>query len=173
MGHGLPLSDNFDSEEPGIQWYFNNEKANNFTFGNKQLKMKAFGDSFKTASEIYNYAPNISFEVTVKINGASKNAISGLRLGNEGIATDGENVFFGEGPDWRVKQSIYKLKNKKVVWLKIKNMQKDLSLFYSEDGTNWIKFDCSLRAHDSFKYGLFSYGSSQVIFEEFKYQGLE
>lgn len=173
VGHGLPLSDNFENENPSIQWYYDNSKVSNFIFGNGQLEMKASGDSFKTASEIYNYAPNISFEVIVKVNGASKNTISGIRLGNEGIATDGEQVFLAEGPDWRVNQSIYSLKNKKGVWLKIKNMQKDLSLFYSEDGENWIKFDCSLRAHDSYKYSLFSYGKGEVIFKNFNYLGLE
>lgn len=171
-GHGLALSDNFETNEPGIQWYYDNAKRANFKFANKQLQMKASGDSYKTASEIYNYAPNKSFEVIVKLSGASKKAISGLRLGNEGIATDGATVFFAEGPDWRLKQSIYTLKNKNAVWLKIKNSQKDISLFYSEDGTNWTKFDCSVRAHDSYKYSLFSYGTGDVQFETFRYQGL-
>ena len=52
-------------------------------------------------------------------------------------------------------------------------MHKDLNLFYSEDGENRIKFDCSLRAHHSYKYSLFSYGKGEVIFKNFNYLGLE
>jgi xylan 1,4-beta-xylosidase len=170
--HGLPLSDNFGAEALGIQWYYDNAKKGNFISGKGQLIIKASGENFRSASEMYNFAPNDSYEITVKIQATSKKTFAGIRMGYEGIVTDGETVFLAEGPDWRLRQSVYTLINKKSVWLKIKNNRKDLSMFYSEDGTNWTKFDCSLRSHDSYKYSLFSYGTGQAVFESFRYQGL-
>ncbi|QBN20504.1 family 43 glycosylhydrolase [Flavobacterium nackdongense] len=171
-GHGLALSDNFDTETLGMQWYYDNAKKENFISGNGKLIMKASGESFRSASEIYNFAPNDSYEIIVKIQSASKKTLAGLRMGYEGIVTDGETVSIAEGPDWRLRQSVYKLKNKKAVWLKIKNSRKDVSMFYSEDGANWTKFDCSVRSHESYKYSLFSYGTGEAVFETFKYKGL-
>ena len=173
VGHGMPLSDNFEGQEPAWQWYFANEKANLLDFGKGRLQMTASGDDHREGTEVYNYAANKSYEIQVKVEQAGQDRVAGLRMGYDGIATDGRSVFFTEGPAWRTRRSIYPVDNTDGLWLKIKNYRKDLSFYYSIDGENWTKFSHSLRSHRSYRYSLVSAGSGAVDFKHFTYKGLE
>jgi len=135
--------------------------------------MTASGEKLREGTEVYAYAPNRSYEITVKLEGVSDRNVSGIRMGKDGIVTDGKNVFFSEAPAWRARHSVYPINYQGVIWLKIVNFRKDLSFYYSLDGENWQKFSDSIRSHDSYRYSLFATGEGKVNFKEFKYQGLE
>ena len=173
VAHGLILSDDFSSNEPGMQWTFDNSKAKQLKFGNGKLVITASGEKHREAMSISQYAVNKSFIVQVKITNANQENLSGLKLGHEGIATDGENVFFTEAPAWRHKHSVYPIEKNKPLWLKIVNYRKNISFFYSNDAINWKKFVDSSRNSNSYNISLFAAGKGDITFEEFTYTGLE
>lgn len=173
LGHGMPISDNFESDIPGPQWYFDNAKKNLIEVGDGRLTLSASGSEHRQGTEVYSYAPNKSFEVSVKIENPSEENISGLRLGYDGLATDGKNIFFTEGPNWRTRRSVFPLEKEKPVWIRLKNFRKDISFYYSQDGQNWKKFSDSIRSHDSYRFSIFSAGEGKVAFRAFVYKGLE
>ncbi len=166
--HGMPLSDPFSAGKIGLQW-----NGDATTFENLNVTT----DGLKTVEnrdwEIWQYAVNKSFEVSVKLMGVSAGGKAGIKLGTTGICTDGENVRFADGPPWRLHQNMYPITPGKAVWLKIRNLKKDLSFYLSRDRESWEKFNSSVRSDDSYKIILFSTGDSPVIFKDFKYQGVE
>lgn len=172
VGHGLPLSDNFSSKNLNPQWSYNDAIKDQLEFGDGFLKMKATGIDSKIATSVSASAPNKSYEISVKLEGLTNGNVAGIRIGDEGILTDGKNVFFADAPTWRQRHSIYPI-NSKTIWLKIINFRKDISFYYSIDGITWKKFDDSLRINASYNYSLFSDAKGKVVFSDFKYQGLE
>lgn len=172
IGHGMPLSDDFASDQPGAQWYFATGQSKRLDFGRGALRMTASGDSARTSTNISAYAPNRSYEISVQVSGLSDEHIAGLLVGDEGIVSDGKNVFFNDAPNWRHAHSVYPV-NTDSLWLKIANRQKDISFYYSKDGKKWTQFADAIRSHNSYRYTLFAYGSGQVTFKLFRYQGLE
>lgn len=166
--HGMPLSDPFSANNIGLQWNGDAhvfEKLNVTTDG---LKVRENG-----SWELWQYAVNKSFEVSIKLTGVSSGEKSGIKVGATGICFDGQNVSFVAGPPWRLNQNIYPVNPEKAVWLKIRNLTKDISFYFSQDGETWKKFMSSVRSDDSYKITLFSTGGDSVIFKDFNYQGLE
>ena len=170
---GLPLSDNFESEKPGMQWNVNHDMKQSLTFGNGKLTMKARGSSVRDAACITVGAVNKSFEVSVEVNCADPKTIAGLTLGTDGIQTNGISSTFSDAPDWRMNGATIRAKEEGKVYMKIKNFRKDLSFFISDDGINWQSFGKGLRVHGSFEIRLFAAGSGEAIFKNFEYKGLE
>ena len=109
----------------------------------------------------------------MNITGIDKNTSAGIRLGNNGLVTDGKTVTFTEAPPWRMRHSTYPLEKHDALFLKLKNFRKDISFWYSIDGMNWNKFDDANRSHDSYRISVFAFGEGNVTFDEFKYIGLE
>ena len=173
VGNGFPYSDDFAESAPGYQWYFDNALRDHLNFGNRKLVMASKGQYVKESMQIAAYAPNKSYTITVNLKNLSEDNIGGIQLGDNGIASDGKNVFFSDVPDWRKKHSVYPIETKDGVWLKITNFKKDLSFYYSTDGKVWEKFADSMRSSDSYRFSLFSYGSGKTEFYDFRYQGLE
>lgn len=169
----LILSDDFTDDEPGFQWYFDNAEREKLDFGGGEVVLTASGKNHRAGTEIYQYAENPSFEVSVRVSGLKDGVQAGIRLGFDGIVTDGEKVYFAEGPPWRTSRSLYPLEQGGNVWLRIRNFRKDISFYWSEDGITWKKFDDALRSHDSYRISLVSFGQESAAFGEFRYMGLE
>jgi len=170
---GLPLSDRFESEQPGMQWNISQKMEQVLTFGNGQLVMKAQGSAVNDASAITVGAVNKSFEVTVEVFCPTANVTAGIALGTDGVQTDGVTSIFSDAPDWRLNGAAIPVKNKGHVYLRIKNFRKDLSFYASDDGVNWQPFGKGLRVHASYEIRLFAAGSGDAIFKNFQYTGLE
>jgi len=173
VGHGLALSDDFNSEIPGIQWSIGHDVADHLQFGNGKLIMNATGNSLREGTSITVGAVNASFEVTVEVDVNDENTLAGIALGYDGIQTDGSQSTFSEAPEWRKRNAEIPVKNDGRVFMKIKNFRKDLSFYVSDDGKNWQSFGKGLRLHDSYNIRLFVLGNGTAVFQNFTYQGLE
>ncbi len=143
VGHGMPLSDDFSSDELGIQWVYNPSEKERVQVENGELLLEARGENSKNASSISVVATNKSFEATVKIE-CPEGVIAGLTFGNhEGLKTDGKTVSYTKGDhssvyhamrsaSWGGRSTDVPVKTKGHVYLKIRNYRQDLS-FYSSD----------------------------------------
>ncbi|MCB1122678.1 MAG: family 43 glycosylhydrolase, partial [Verrucomicrobiae bacterium] len=136
VGHGMPLSDDFDSNRLGPQWWFSQHAASSLRAGGGLLRMTASGNKQQDATAIYSFAPNRSFEISAQVTGLSEGTTAGILVGDEGIVFDGKQVFFHDAPAWRHRHSVYPV-NADAVWLKISNQEKDISFYFSLDGKLW------------------------------------
>lgn len=173
IGHGLPLSDDFQSDVPGMQWIIPDKNKSDIQFGNGKLTIQVKGTSRQDWNSLSVRAVNKSYEVTVEVFVADSATQAGIEVGNSGIETNGLTAYFSEGPTWRIRDVNEPLKNQGRVFMKIKNLRKDLSFYYSDDGKNWINFGKGLRIADSYNIVLFGKGKGEVSFANFRYQGLE
>lgn len=173
IGGGLALSDNFESNKPGIQWNISHEMKQHVTCGNGELILKAQGSSVNDAANITVGAVNKSFEVVVEVDCPNPQITTGISLGTDGVQTDGISSTFSDAPDWRLNGAQIPVRNKGHVYLRIKNFRKDLSFFVSDDGTNWKSFGKGLRVNGSYTIRLFAFGDGKASFKNFKYIGLE
>lgn len=173
IGHGLAISDDFRSENPGMQWIIPNKNKSEMEFGNGKLNLKAKGTSRRDWNALSVHAVNKSFEITVEVFCPDSTSQAGIEVGNSGIETNGLTTYFSEGPEWRMRDVDEHLQVKGHLFMKIKNFRKDLSFYYSNDGKNWINFGKGLRSIDGYNITLFGKGKGEVSFARFRYQGLE
>jgi len=170
VGHGIPVSDDFTSIIPGIQW--NTIEKGKYTFGNGKLIMEAFGTDSANGNSITVNANNKSFEATIEIN-ISEGATAGICFGNnEGLKTDGVQVSYNLGAIWRTLNTAVTLKEQGHVYLKIRNFKQDLSFYSSDDNLHWTTFQNGVR-NANYTVKLFAAGKGEVTFSNFKYLGLE
>jgi len=173
IGTGIPLSDDFSSELPGMQWEFAKGQGQKLRFGGSKLIMEAEGDSHRNGTQISVGAVNISFEATVEVSSSSPEAWGGIDLGTDGIMTNGVTSTFSEAAAWRLLGSEIPAGKDGRIFLKIKNLKKDISFYYSVDGETWISFGKGLRSNGSYSIRLFAWGKGEIVFRNFKYHGLE
>ena len=97
VGHGMPLSDDFSSDELHIQWIYNPSEKERVQVENGKLLLEARGENSKNASSISVAATNKSLEATVKIE-CPEGVMAGLTFGNhEGLKTDGKTISYTKG----------------------------------------------------------------------------
>ena len=178
IGHGLPLSDDFMSETPGLQWKENALSSGKYTCGNGKLTIEAGGELPKNAPYLEVRASNRSFEASVEID-CSAGAYGGLGFlsgAGECVAYDGNKAFIlSDFPFavWRLRNSDIPIEQNSKVFLKIRNWRKDISFYCSLDGKKWRKFNVGTRIDNSYRIALFAAGDGDVTFRNFKYTGLE
>jgi xylan 1,4-beta-xylosidase len=174
IGNGLTIKDDFTSIALHPFWNYDYSKRNLIKTGNGSLQLTASGINHKDGTQITIGAIHKSFEVTIELQmPSSTGAKAGIALENDGVVYDGEMATFTEGPDWRMNEAEKYPAEKGHVFFKIKNFRKDISLFYSDDGVNWISFVKGLRAEDSYKIKIFVAGNGVVVFKNFHYSGIE
>ena len=191
VGNGMPISDDFTSDEPGIQWIYNQKEKEQYQCGNGKLLLEARGENSKNATSISVMATNKSYEATVKIE-CPEGVIAGLTFGNhEGLMTDGKTVSYNRGDgsigfhamrsvSWGGRSTDVPVKIKGHIYLKIRNYRQDLSFYSSDDGEHWTTFQNGVRA-GNYTIRLFAArkgnASTRKIkkasFSHFKYLGLE
>ena len=191
VGHGMPISDNFSSDELGIQWIYNPSEKERVQVRNGKLLLEARGENSKNASSISVVATNKSFEATVKIE-CPEGVLAGLTFGNyEGLKTDGEKVSYTKGDmssgsyamrsvAWGGRSNDVPVKTKGSVYLKIRNYRGDLSFYSSDDGEHWTTFQNGVRSgnHTIRLFAARAHDRStrkvkKASFSHFKYIGLE
>lgn len=179
------LHDNFTSPTLKLQWsFFDEYDTTRFSIKNQGLTMKAKGNSVGNCSPLLCIPTDHSYTAEVEMI-IDNDAIGGLVLfyNNNyfsGILADKENVLTNLR-GWQFPTEKNVLKNH--VFLRLKNLNNTVDMFYSLDGKNWIKTENSLEVSSinhnvlggflSLRIGLCSMGSGSVTFKNFRYTAIE
>lgn len=179
VGHGLPLSDDFKSEKLGLQWRFPNGQAQ-YQVSNGILTLNAKGEKVGDAAKLSVYAVNHAYEISVglEISETDKNTEGGLLLyadgqNHVGISMKNDTLsVYGFGNAGRPKVPIGQNK----VFLKLRNLNHDLIIYWSIDGKTWKKYPNSYelsQMRSQHLPSLFASGGGEVRFRNFVYLGLD
>lgn len=183
IGHGIPVSDDFTSENPGKQWNTGREidAIEKFEFGNGFLKMPAKGAIPGEAAihpegasmlSVTQYHHSYEAEVKIEIpetaeggllitgsGGRNSFATAGIRKGQLFATWGGVANYL----DW---SSLH-------IYIKIRNINADISCFYSTDGEKWQMFENSTSVTNANTISLYAAGQGDVIFKNFKFRSLD
>ena len=189
IGHGLSLSDDFTSKELGNQWSAESGVDPNAIVesGNGFLKMPANGEIAREsatqpvgASTLSLTQFHHSYEVQVEIEipetaeggilisaraGRNSTGISRNAFATAGIRKDELFATWGGVAN-------YVAWNGSHIFVKIRNINSDVSCFYSTDGNNWTMFKNSTSVSNASNISLFATGKGDVIFKNFKFKGI-
>ncbi|KOS05075.1 beta-xylosidase [Flavobacterium akiainvivens] len=178
------LSDTFTGKELKPQWsFFGGYDAQRVSATQSGLNIKGKGNSVANCAPLTVVPPTHSYiaEVEMEIEG---NATGGLVLFYDnrfysGILADKENILANlRGWQFPTEKGI----NKRHIYLRLKNVNNNVDMFYSTDGTTWKKIENSLEVsgynHNvlsgflSLRIGLCSMGEGAVNFKNFKFEAL-
>jgi len=175
------LSDDFSGKSLKLNWKFYGEyDTTRFQLTNNSLIMKAKGNSVANCSPMLCVPTDHSYTADVEII-TDCNAIGGLVLFynpsfNSGILADSENVLANlRGWQFPTEKKVHKNR----VFLRLKNINNTVDMYYSLDGTKWNKTENSLDVsgmhHNvlsgfmSLRLGLCAIGEGNVTFRNFVY----
>lgn len=178
----LPLSDDFQNEELGLQWTFWKENARKkLTVGKGKLVVPGKGSSPADGRLMLVTAQHKNYEVSVRANSDGKGLAGLLLFYNEagyiGVATDGKTFYVYEGKD-----KVRTVKNKmgRTVYMSIHNEAQNAAIRVSRDGKSWITLaeDIDVRGlnHNRLKGfyalrpALLSTGKGKATFSSFSYR---
>lgn len=177
VGQTLLLSDDFSEKKIGKQWRsVNGEVEKLFKITNKSLVGEAMGAKLAESNRIFCYAQNHAYEVSVEVE-ADTTAEIGLLLyanANQTVGISLKNKIIGAyGMGSATKPQIKVSQNK--TFIKIKNQNLDISLYYSSDGKTWKKYPNSyeISGFGNTSPMLFGVGSGKITFKDFRYLGLD
>lgn len=184
VGHGMPLSDDFSAATIGIQWQYSPQvdPAASFHVGGGALKLEAAGSipGWKSilpagATTLSVMPVNHSYEAEVEVT-IPDTAEGGLMLDSGGW---GGNTWATVGlrkgqalATWGG-QSNYLNWDGNHIFIRMRNRKYDLSCFYSTDGKNWTPFANSTHVTEGRRLSLYGAGTGEVMFQSFKYRGLD
>jgi len=176
------LSDNFDGNTLKPQWkFFGEYDTSRFHVVDNSLVIEAKGNSIGESSPLLCVPSEHSYiaEVELFIEG---DATGGLILFynndyNSGILADSENIL-ANLRGWQFVTESNAIKNH--VFLRLKNINNTVDMFYSIDGAKWNKIESSFEVsgmhHNilsgflSLRIGLCSVGEGKVRFKNFTYK---
>lgn len=179
------LSDDFSSRLLKPHWkFFEESDTTRFHFKNHSLVIRAKGQSVGNCSPLLCIPSDHSYtaEVELTIEG---DAIGGLVLfyNNNfysGILADNENIL-ANLRGWQFPTEKKVIRNH--VFLKLKNIDNTVDMYFSTDGTFWIKIENSVEVsgmnHNvlsgflSLRIGLCSIGNGSVHFRNFIYKPIK
>ena len=171
IGHGMPVSDDFQSEEIGIQWVVDRNVADRVSVGDGSLRLQAGGDSVENATDVSVLAVNPGFEAQVLVE-VPAGVTAGLAFGNDdGIASNGTTTDYTTDTFWRLRHTTMTQGTPGRVWLKLRNYRGDISYAASDDGKTWKPFNNALHA-PNYTIRLFAHGEGVAVFRDFRYRGL-
>lgn len=175
------LNDDFSGESLKPHWkFFGGYEANRLRFENNSLVMKAKGDGVGNSSPMLCVPSHHSYTAEVEIN-IEGNTTAGLVLFynnnfHSGILADNKNIL-ANLRGWQFPTERNVIENR--VFLRLKNINNVVDMYYSTDGNNWIKIensaDVSSMHHNvlsgfmSLRIGLCAYGEGEVSFKNFRY----
>jgi beta-xylosidase len=179
------LSDNFNGTTLGLQWKFYGEyDAKRFQLLGNGLIVNGKGSSVGDCSPLLCIPSNHSYEAQVEMF-IEGDAIGGLALFynpnfNSGILADQENIL-ANLRGWQFTTEKKVIQNH--VFLRLKNINSTVDMYYSTDGTNWTKTENSLEVsglhHNvlsgfmSLRIGLCAIGNGTVTFKNFVYKAIQ
>lgn len=179
------LSDSFLDNRLHPQWqFFGQYDTTRFHFTGTGLVIGGVGSSVGDCSPLLCTAPDHSYMVQVEME-MSGDATGGLVLfyngtANTGILADGENIL----ADLRGWQFVTeKGVTGRRVFLRLRNVDNTVDMYFSTDGQNWTKIrnsaEVSCFNHNalggflSLRIGLCSMGKGEVTFKDFVYKTIE
>ena len=178
------LSDNFNGKSLGFQWkFFGEYDTTRFHFADQSLVVKGKGGYVGNSSPLLCVPSYHSYtaDVEMEIEG---NAVGGLVMfynntAFSGIMADKENILTNMR-GWQFASQKNVIKNH--VFLRLRNIENTVDMFYSTNGVNWTKIETSIEVsslnHNAFsgflsvRIGLCSIGDGNVKFRNFKYQAI-
>jgi beta-xylosidase len=187
VGHGMPLSDDFSNASLGIQWLHDSsvKPEESFQVGDGKLVMKAAGSlpgkaAIPLAASMLGVTPvNHSYEAEVEVS-IPETAEAGLLLSSGGGREAGATwamVSLRKGETFLTSWTQHRddVESKEThLFLRLRDINYDISAFYSTDGKTWIPFDnASTYVTDGRRLFLYAAGTGEVVFRNFKYHGLD
>nr|WP_321412313.1 family 43 glycosylhydrolase [uncultured Carboxylicivirga sp.] len=179
------LSDNFSGNKLNPSWkFFKEGNPDRYEVKNNSVIITGKSDNVAACSPMLCIPEDHSYIAQVEMELVGE-AIGGLVLFyNErafsGILADKENVL-ANLRGWQFVTEPNVLNRK--VYLRLKNYEHTVDMFYCTDGKNWIKIENSFNSeayhHNvlsgfmSLRIGLCSMGEGKVIFKNFEYQPLK
>jgi xylan 1,4-beta-xylosidase len=179
------LDDDFSGSSLKLHWkFFGEYNTNRFQVTDSSLIIKAKGNSVANCSPLLCVPSDHCYlaDVELFIEG---NATGGLVLFynnnfNSGILADSENVL-ANLRGWQFVTESKVIKNH--VFLRLKNINNTVDMYYSTDGVKWNKIENSLEVSSmhhnvlsgfmSLRIGLCSIGEGIVRFKNFKYKPIK
>ena len=187
LANSMILSDDFNGNELGLQWsFYKHYKKPACTFTGNGLKLKAQGSDLSDGTIITCIPLNYDYEVEVEVEIESHSSTeAGLAIFYNNSYNCGIGVY-------KDQVLLFKNNNKctlisgnayKKMYLRIKNNQHIVTMYYSNDGYNWKKAEVSYEVsgmhHNilgeflSMRIALYTIGDGSVIFRNFKYTILQ
>jgi len=179
------LSDDFGGKSLKPHWkFFGEYDVNRFNVTDNSLTIKAKGNSTANSSPLLCIPSDHSYTVDVEMN-IEGNAQGGLILFynnnfNSGILADGKNILANlRGWKFITKHNTHN----NHVFLRLKNINNTMDMFYSTNGEKWIKIENSIEVSSmhhnvlsgfmSLRIGLCSIGEGSVTFKNFTYKSIK
>ena len=177
IGGGMPLSDNFDSPELGLQWNYRNivDLQAGVHSGEGTLRLLAGGSGVSDAPMLVVSPVNHAYEVQVEVEIPDGTA-AGLVLAARGSQVTGGILRKGELAMYvRGRQQLKLPWNGNRAFFKVMDENHDISVYYSQDGKQWKRFDfgIELDGEAGVRVGILASGSGTAVFRHFAYQGLD
>ncbi|MBB6239628.1 beta-xylosidase [Pedobacter sp. AK013] len=179
------LNDNFAGNKLKPQWSFFQElDTNRFKLANNSLTIKAKGNTIGNSSPLLFIPEDHSYTVDVEMLIEGK-ATGGLALfynnsASSGMLANKDNIL-ADLRGWQVVTEKDVVKNH--VFIRLKNINNTVDMYYSKDGIKWNKIENSLEVsgmhHNvlggflSLRIGLCSIGDGKVTFKNFKYKAIK
>ncbi|MEO6731912.1 MAG: family 43 glycosylhydrolase [Ferruginibacter sp.] len=179
------LNDNFEGSHLKAQWkFFGEYDTNRFRLADNSIIIKAKGNNVGNSSPLLCIPSGHSYTADVELLIEGK-ATGGLVLfynnsAFSGILADNENIL-ANLHGWQFPTEKNVIKNH--VFLRLKNINNTVDMYYSTDGTKWNKIENSLEVsamhHNvlsgflSLQIGLCSIGDGKVTFKNFKYKSIK
>lgn len=182
---GFSLNDDFAGSSLNSQWkFFGGVDSSRCTFSKKGISIQGKGNGVGNSSPMACVPSNHSYTAEVELSIAG-DAVGGLVLfyNNSyysGILADKENVLSNlRGWQFTTEKGILN----KHVYLRLKNVNNIVDMFYSIDGIKWIKTQNSAEVssynHNALsgflglRIGLCAVGKGTVTFKNFKYTPID
>ncbi|HET7732605.1 MAG TPA: family 43 glycosylhydrolase [Paludibacter sp.] len=179
------LSDDFAGKSLGLQWKFYQEyDTTRFHFTGKSLVIKGKGNSTANCSPLlcvpadHSYTADVEMTIDGDATGGlvmfyNSSANSGILANSKDVLTNMRGWQFASNPNVINKH----------VFLRLKNIENTVDMYYSLDGKDWVKGGSSIEVsslnHNAFsgfislRIGLCSIGNGTVKFRKFKYQAIK
>lgn len=184
VGNQFTLSDNFEGNTLKPYWkFFGEYDSTRFYLNNKSIVISAKGNSIPECSPMLCMPSDHSYiaQVEMVLEG---DAIGGLVLfyneqAYSGILADSKNILANlRGWQFKTEKNVID----RHVFLRLRNVNNTVDMYYSINGEDWIKIKNSLEVsgmhHNvlsdflSLRIGLCSIGKSSVRFSNFVYQSV-
>jgi beta-xylosidase len=179
------LSDSFTGKSLGLQWKFYQEyDTARFHLTGESLVIKGKGNSTANCSPLLCVPADHSYTADVEMT-IDGDATGGLVMfynssANSGILANSKNVLTNMR-GWQFASNPNVIN--KHVFLRLKNTENTVDMYYSLDGKDWVKGGSSIEVsslnHNAFsgfislRIGLCSIGNGTVKFKNFKYQAIK
>nr|WP_321378720.1 family 43 glycosylhydrolase [uncultured Bacteroides sp.] len=179
------LSDSFTGKSLGLQWkFFQEYDTTRFHFSGNSLDIKGKGGFTGNCSPLlcvpsdHSYTAEVEMTIEGEATGGlvlfyNNSANSGILANSNDVITNMRGWHFSSNPNVINRH----------VFLRLRNIENTVDMYYSTDGKNWIKGGSSVEVSSlnhnalsgfiSLRIGLCAIGNGIVSFKNFKYEAVQ